>query len=98
MAGHRRGSTRSSLPRCLRQKGTAPVAAVAASTANMEWNRLAWATTMRGLVIDDSRAVRVIIGKILRGPGMDVTEAPNGREALQAMTEQSAGDVRHGHE
>src|SRR5260370_11928887 len=89
MAGHRRGSTRSSLPRCLRQKGTAPVAAVAASTANMEWNRLAGSTTMRVLVIDDSRAVRLIIGKILRELGMDVIEAANGREALQRMTEHS---------
>ncbi len=44
---------------------------------------------MRVLVIDDSRAVRLIIGKILRELGMDVIEAANGREALQRMTEHS---------
>jgi two-component system chemotaxis response regulator CheY len=40
---------------------------------------------MRALVIDDSRAVRVIIGKILREIGMEVIEAANGREALERM-------------
>jgi two-component system chemotaxis response regulator CheY len=41
--------------------------------------------TMRALVIDDSRAVRIIIGKILREIGMDVVEAADGAEALEQL-------------
>ena len=40
---------------------------------------------MRALVIDDSRAVRMIIGQILREMGMDVLEAANGLEALEQL-------------
>jgi|SRR6516162_6280924 two-component system chemotaxis response regulator CheY len=40
---------------------------------------------MRALVIDDSRTVRAIIGKILREIGMDVVEAGTGLEALGQM-------------
>ena len=40
---------------------------------------------MRALVIDDSRTVRAIIGKILRELGMEVVEAGNGREGLEQM-------------
>jgi two-component system chemotaxis response regulator CheY len=40
---------------------------------------------MLALVIDDSRTVRMIIGKILREIGMDVLEAANGAEALEQM-------------
>jgi len=40
---------------------------------------------MRALVIDDSRTVRIIIGKILREIGMEVLEASNGLEALEQM-------------
>jgi two-component system chemotaxis response regulator CheY len=40
---------------------------------------------MRALVIDDSRTVRLIIGKILREIGMEVLEAGNGREALDVL-------------
>jgi two-component system chemotaxis response regulator CheY len=40
---------------------------------------------MRALVIDDSRTVRVIIGNILKEMGLEVTEAGNGREALEKM-------------
>jgi two-component system chemotaxis response regulator CheY len=40
---------------------------------------------MRALVIDDSRAVRMIIGGVLRELGMDVVEAANGVEALTQM-------------
>jgi two-component system, chemotaxis family, chemotaxis protein CheY len=42
---------------------------------------------MLALVIDDSRAVRLIIGKILRDAGIDVVEAGNGQEALLRMTD-----------
>ena len=40
---------------------------------------------MRALVIDDSRAVRIIIRNILREIGMDVAEAGNGLEGLDQM-------------
>ena len=40
---------------------------------------------MRALVIDDSRTVRIIIGRILRELGIEVTEASNGREALEQL-------------
>ena len=42
---------------------------------------------MRALVIDDSRTVRAIIGKILRDEGLDVVEAANGREGLERLRE-----------
>jgi two-component system chemotaxis response regulator CheY len=40
---------------------------------------------MRALVIDDSRAVRMIIGSILRELSMEVSEAANGLEALDQL-------------
>ena len=40
---------------------------------------------MRALVIDDSRAVRIIIRNILREIGMEVAEAGNGQEGLDQM-------------
>jgi two-component system chemotaxis response regulator CheY len=40
---------------------------------------------MRALVIDDSRAVRIIIGNLLRGIGMEVHEAKDGMEALDQL-------------
>jgi two-component system, chemotaxis family, chemotaxis protein CheY len=40
---------------------------------------------MLALVIDDSRAVRIIIGNILREIGMEVLEAGNGLEALEQI-------------
>ena len=40
---------------------------------------------MRALVIDDSRTVRAIIGKILREIGIEVLEAKTGLEALEQM-------------
>jgi two-component system chemotaxis response regulator CheY len=42
---------------------------------------------MRALVIDDSRTVRAIIGKILRDEGLEVIEAANGREGLERLRE-----------
>jgi two-component system, chemotaxis family, chemotaxis protein CheY len=46
---------------------------------------------MRVLVIDDSRAIRIIIASILKELGMDVIEAGNGREGLQRLADE--GDV-----
>ena len=39
----------------------------------------------KALVVDDSRAIRMILGKILKGLGFDVLEASNGREALEVI-------------
>jgi two-component system chemotaxis response regulator CheY len=43
---------------------------------------------MRALVIDDSRTVRAIIGKILRDEGLEVVEAANGREGLEQLQQE----------
>lgn len=40
---------------------------------------------MRALLIDDSRAVQIIVGQILRELGMDVLLAGNGAEALEQI-------------
>jgi two-component system chemotaxis response regulator CheY len=37
---------------------------------------------MQALVIDDSRAMRLILSRMLRELGLDVAEAPDGLEAL----------------
>lgn len=46
---------------------------------------------MRALIVDDSRTIRVIIGRILRELGFETLEAGNGREALDVL--RSAEDV-----
>ena len=40
---------------------------------------------MRALVIDDSRAIRLILGNIVKEIGFDVLEAGNGLEALEQL-------------
>ncbi len=40
---------------------------------------------MRALVIDDSKAIRLILGKILQDIGFEVTGAANGVEALKEL-------------
>ncbi len=40
---------------------------------------------MKALVVDDSRAMRTIIGQILKGIGFEVLEASNGREGLERL-------------
>jgi two-component system chemotaxis response regulator CheY len=45
------------------------------------------------MVVDDSRAVRMIIGRILRELGYDVAEAGDGRQALDALARNTAVDV-----
>lgn len=42
---------------------------------------------MQALVIDDSRAVRMIVGNILREQGFEVQDAANGREGLARLSE-----------
>ena len=39
----------------------------------------------KALVVDDSRAVRMILARILKDLGYEVREAANGREALEVM-------------
>jgi two-component system chemotaxis response regulator CheY len=39
----------------------------------------------RVLVVDDSRTVRLIIGRALADTGLDMVEAANGREALERL-------------
>ncbi len=41
---------------------------------------------MRALVIDDSRAMRRIVGRVLVDLGFEVAEAADGQQALDAMT------------
>ena len=40
---------------------------------------------MQALVIDDSRAMRLILGRMLRELDIDVAEATNGRDALSQL-------------
>ena len=40
---------------------------------------------MRALVIDDSRAMRMILTRILKDVGFDVIEAGHGKEALERL-------------
>lgn len=40
---------------------------------------------MRALIIDDSKAMRSILGRMLRGLGFEVIEAANGREAMDQL-------------
>jgi len=48
---------------------------------------------MRVLVVDDSRAIRRIIGEIMKQLGFAVSEAGNGIEALQRLEELGAPDL-----
>jgi two-component system, chemotaxis family, chemotaxis protein CheY len=50
-------------------------------------------STMRALVIDDSRALRRILCDMLRQLGFDVVDAGNGLEGLQRLTENGTPDV-----
>ena len=48
---------------------------------------------MRALVVDDSRAIRRIIGDMMRKLGYEVHEAAHGIEALQRLEEIEMPDV-----
>jgi two-component system chemotaxis response regulator CheY len=43
------------------------------------------ATPHRALVVDDSRAIRSMLRRLLQGLGFEVTEAGNGAEALERL-------------
>ena len=45
---------------------------------------------IKALVVDDSRAIRGILGKILVSNGFEVCQAGNGVEALQALEGEAA--------
>ncbi len=40
---------------------------------------------MRAMVVDDSRAMRTIIGRILKEIGFEIAEAGNGQEAIEVI-------------
>jgi two-component system chemotaxis response regulator CheY len=48
---------------------------------------------MRALVIDDSRAVRMVIGRLMREIGFEVHEAADGREGLERLGRIERPDV-----
>jgi two-component system, chemotaxis family, chemotaxis protein CheY len=48
---------------------------------------------MRVLLIDDSRAIRRIIGDMMQSLGFEVTEAGNGIEALERLEQFGAPDI-----
>lgn len=48
---------------------------------------------MKALVIDDSRAMRKILRRVLERMGFEVSEAENGQVALDLIVEQGAPDV-----
>ena len=45
---------------------------------------------LKALVVDDSKAVRMILAKTLRDLGYEVVEAANGKEALEVIQIESA--------
>jgi two-component system chemotaxis response regulator CheY len=48
---------------------------------------------VRALIIDDSRAMRAIIGKIIKEFGFDVVEAGNGRQGLEQLERAGAVEL-----
>jgi len=48
---------------------------------------------MRALLIDDSRAMRLILGRMLRELGFDIMEAANGQEGLARLDEGAEPDL-----
>jgi two-component system chemotaxis response regulator CheY len=44
----------------------------------------------KALVVDDSKAIRMILGKTLKELGFGIVEAANGREALEVMEREKA--------
>lgn len=48
---------------------------------------------MKALVVDDSRTMRCVLGRMLRDSGFTVAEAAHGREALTHLYEHADVDV-----
>lgn len=47
----------------------------------------------KALVVDDSKVIRLILGRTLQGLGYEVFQASNGQEALETLARESA-DLR----
>ena len=47
---------------------------------------------MNAIVVDDSRAMRMLMGRLLKDVGFDVDEAGDGRQALDRLRERLAED------
>lgn len=48
---------------------------------------------MHAIVIDDSKAIRALLGKFLRELGFEVSEAGDGKEALERLQEKPGATV-----
>ncbi len=48
---------------------------------------------MRAIVVDDSRAIRVILGKMLRQVGFEVSEAEDGNSAVATLGVEAPFDL-----
>jgi two-component system, chemotaxis family, chemotaxis protein CheY len=48
---------------------------------------------MRALILDDSRAMRMILRRIMRAAGFEVVEAADGRQGLDALADGPLPDV-----
>jgi len=48
---------------------------------------------VRALIIDDSKALRAIVGKLVKGLGFEVLEAGNGREGLEQLQSRGMVDI-----
>jgi two-component system chemotaxis response regulator CheY len=48
---------------------------------------------VRALIVDDSRAMRLVIGRIMTDLGFEIADAANGREALDRLTAGPAPNV-----
>ena len=48
---------------------------------------------MRALILDDSRAERMILARIMRSAGFDVVEGANGQAGLDALASGPLPDV-----
>jgi two-component system chemotaxis response regulator CheY len=49
--------------------------------------------TVQALVVDDSKAMRMILSRSLRELGFEVAEAPDGKQALAALQNGGAKDL-----
>ena len=48
---------------------------------------------MRALIVDDSRAIRVLLARILKEAGFEVLEAAHGAEALERLRRGGGADL-----
>jgi two-component system, chemotaxis family, chemotaxis protein CheY len=48
---------------------------------------------MRALIVDDSKAMRMILGRFLKEAGFEVSEACHGRDALEQLQRNGPSDL-----